>query len=419
MVETPEELRLKWRDYEVSTANLPPRRQEVRLGELAEVKYGKAKPKVKGHIPVVGSGGVYDRTLKALIDSPTLIVGRKGTAGMVWLQEQPCWPSDTTFYLDWIVDSVDYRFIYYALQFRPLSGEHARTTLPSLQKPDLENYLISLPQLAEQRSIVRTLQSMQNAIAARRRELALERERKAALMQHLFTHGTRPDSSSSATRFGRVPTHWTVLPLSECAEIQTGVAKGRRLGGEKTVIVPYLRVANVQDGRLDLREIKEIELRASEVGRYRLQDGDVLMTEGGDLDKLGRGFIWRGQIPDCVHQNHIFAVRTKRDVLLPDFLACLIQSNYGKAYFLSVAHKTTNLASINTTKLKALPVPVPSLSEQYQIVEALNSCDAMIDALEREITVLDELFRAMLEELMTGRVSALPLAEREPVGIGT
>lgn len=83
----------------------------MRLGELAEVKYGKAKPKVTGHIPVVGSGGVYDRTLKALIDSPTLIVGRKGTAGMVWLQEQPCWPSDTTFYLDWIVDSVDYRFI--------------------------------------------------------------------------------------------------------------------------------------------------------------------------------------------------------------------------------------------------------------------------------------------------------------------
>ena len=93
-----------------------------------------------------------------------------------------------------------------------------------------------------------------------------------------------------------------------CSEVQTGVAKGRRLNGADTISVPYLRVANVQDGFLDLSEMKSIEIRRSELERYSLQAGDVVLTEGGDFDKLGRGFIWNGEVRCCVHQNHIFAL---------------------------------------------------------------------------------------------------------------
>src|SRR5438270_13215326 len=92
---------------------------------------------------------------------------------------------------------------------------------------------------------------------------------------------------------------WPTQCLAEVADIASGVAKGRRLEGE-TVTVPYLRVANVQAGHLDLSEIKEIEVLPSEVGKYRLQKGDILMTEGGDRDKLGRGTVWRGQIDTCI-----------------------------------------------------------------------------------------------------------------------
>lgn len=205
---------------------------------------------------------------------------------------------------------VDAEFIAY--QFKAhgpqlyLEGRKRGTTIKGISRFDLEALELYIPPLPEQRAIAHALQAVQDAIAARRRELALERERKAALMQHLFTYGIEGDSSPcTMTRFGRIPERWTLLPLAECAEVQTGVAKGRRLNGDQAVSVPYLRVANVQDGRLDLSEIKEIELRASEVDRYSLQSGDVLMTEGGDLDKLGRGFIWNDQIPGCVHQNHI------------------------------------------------------------------------------------------------------------------
>jgi len=174
-------------------------------------------------------------------------------------------------------------------------------------------------------------------------------------------------------------------------------------------------VANVQDGFLDLSEIKEIVLAKDEVDRYRLQSGDVLLTEGGDFDKLGRGFVWHGQVADCVHQNHIFAVRADACKLLSDFLTYLIQSDYGKAYFLSVAHRTTNLASINSAKLKALPALLPSLAEQRAIADTLAACDSHIAALEREIALHEELFRALLEELMSGRLSALPLVEQNTI----
>jgi type I restriction enzyme S subunit len=295
--------------------------------------------------------------------------------------------------------------------------DHAISTTSGVNHPrtswsDLRKYTFSLPPLPEQRAIAHALHAVQQAREARQREIALERERKAALMGHLFTHGPQAkDIPAQETRFGKVPKHWQIVPLSDCSFVQTGVTKGRKFGNEATMTVPYLRVANVQDGHLDLSEIKEIRIRKSELDRYRLQFGDVVLTEGGDFDKLGRGFIWRGEIPDCTHQNHIFAVRVNRDMLQPEYFAYLVQSNYGKAYFLSVAHRTTNLASINGTKLKALPTLVPPFPEQQEIINILNACDAKIASLEHESALLEELFRALLEELMTGRLSAKALIE--------
>jgi type I restriction enzyme S subunit len=194
------------------------------------------------------------------------------------------------------------------------------------------------------------------------------------------------------------------------------VAKGRRIDNGEAVEVPYLRVANVQDGYLDLAEIKNITIRRSEIARYSLQSGDVVLTEGGDFDKLGRGFIWNGEVPGCVHQNHRFAVRSNRAILVPEFLAYLTQSAFGKSYFLSVAHRTTNLACINTTKLKALPVLLPSLDEQHEIVGALQGIDKKIEVERRKSREVDVTFHTLLHNLMTGRVRMQPSPPSNPPG---
>ncbi len=212
------------------------------------------------------------------------------------------------------------------------------------------------------------------------------------------------DVELEETDFGLKPKHWKAMLLNDCAFVQTGTAKGRKFENENIVTLPYLRVANVQDGYLDLSEIKYITIRESEIKRYSLKSEDVLLTEGGDSDKLGRGFIWRGQIPKCIHQNHIFAVRANKDYLIPEYRVYLIQSNYGKAYFLSVAHRTTHLACINSTKLKAFPTLIPDINTQKRIAESLSAVDKKIEAEENKKKALDALFKTLLHDLMTGKL---------------
>jgi len=263
-----------------------------------------------------------------------------------------------------------------------------------------------LPPLPEQQAIAYIFSRIQAAVEVQEKIVATLGELKAATMAKLFREGLRGAVAElRQTRFGQVPADWVTQMLADVGHIQTGLAKGRRISGESdTIELPYLRVANVQDGYLELSEIKTIELKKREIPRYSLQVGDVLLTEGGDCDKLGRGYLWKGQIPNCVHQNHIFAVRTDRAKLLPEFFAYLVQSPYGKGYFLNVAHKTTNLARINSSKLKAFPVILPDLSEQHGIAEALWKLDRLVDSQGSRLRLLRSLFSSLLHLLMTGQV---------------
>lgn len=145
---------------------LMPKSWDVRkINEFAKIKYGKQKPKTTGQIPVVGSSGIYAWCEKPLINLPTLIVGRKGTAGAVHLFLEPCWPSDTTFYLEWNSEMVTPKFLYYYMSINQLSGEHAKTTMPSLQRQDLEKYRFPLPNISEQLDIIKVIDKIDQKIS--------------------------------------------------------------------------------------------------------------------------------------------------------------------------------------------------------------------------------------------------------------
>jgi type I restriction enzyme S subunit len=390
--------------------------KSISLQEVATLQRGYDLPvdqRKQGPYPVVGSNGIVGYHKDFMVQGPGVLVGRSGSVGKVTWVGNNYWPLNTTL---WVKDfhGNNPKFVFFLLSYLDLGKYTGGVSVPTLNRNTIHPLIIKIPPLPEQRAIAHVLQSVQNAIQARHQEIALERERKAALMQHLFTHGIGKNTiSPKKTKFGHVPPSWSIQPLERCAVIQTGLAKGRKLKDRDTITLPYLRVANVQDGYLDLSEIKTIELYRSEAEHYKLHPGDVVVTEGGDFDKLGRGFVWDGQIAECVHQNHVFAVRANKDVLVPAYLAYLIQSHYGKAYFLSVAHKTTNLACINSTKLKAFPALLPSLDEQNIIATTLQICDSKITALEKEISLYEELFQALLEDLMTGRLSTVPLLEKE------
>jgi restriction endonuclease S subunit len=194
------------------------------------------------------------------------------------------------------------------------------------------------------------------------------------------------------------------VPLSTVSQVRTGVAKGRKLGDADSVELPYLRVANVQAGHLDLSEMKTIRVRREEVDRYRVRSGDVLLTEGGDFDKLGRGTVWRGEIPDCLHQNHIFAVRPEAAKLVPEFLELVASSAYGRAYFLRCAKQTTNLASINSSQLKALPVPTVEVATQEELAITFRDIRGLAADARRQALRAREIKRNLLRELVEHHV---------------
>lgn len=271
---------------------------------------------------------------------------------------------------------------------------------------------VPLPPIPEQRHITAVLDTVNEAIAKAEAVIAKLQQVRAGLLHDLLTHGldehgqlhdpiVHPEHFQDSS-LGRIPYTWRVAQLREVADIASGVTLGRNLNGAGILELPYLRVANVQDGYLDLADVKTIKIFPGELDRFRLRRGDVLMNEGGDYDKLGRGTVWEDQIPVCLHQNHVFRVRCRPDVLNYYFLAAVSGSEIGKRYFLRSSKQSTNLASINSTQLNAFEIPLPSLAEQEAIVKILKAQDDQLTAETRGLVKLHALKSGLMADLLTG-----------------
>ncbi len=191
-----------------------------------------------------------------------------------------------------------------------------------------------------------------------------------------------PDSA----KLGPLPEGWTLATLGALADIKGGITKDQnRKHSLPARSVPYLRVANVQRGYIDLTEVKEIVTTEDEIQKLALKPGDVLFNEGGDRDKLGRGWVWNGELRECIHQNHVFRARLHVADLHPK-LVSWYGNTFGQKFFFDEGKQTTNLASINMTKLKGLPVPIPPPAEQTRIVAEVERRFSVVEKLEAVVS---------------------------------
>ncbi|GMU83781.1 MAG: hypothetical protein AMXMBFR47_36510 [Planctomycetota bacterium] len=296
----------------------------------------------------------------------------------------------------------DIRYLSHAIESNKtwLASRGTGSTFPAIRKADLEEMPVPLPyphdpkrSLAEQKRIAAILDKT-DAIRRRRHEAArLTDQLIPSLFYGMFGKWLRMPQTEMA-RLGE----------KELTDIASGVTKGRRFNGQDTVVVPYIRVANVQDGYLDLTEIKTIDVLPQDVEALRLEHGDVLMTEGGDFDKLGRGAIWEHDVPDCIHQNHVFRVRCNRRKLMPLFFANYIRTTGARAYFLRCAKKTSNLASINMTQLRALPVPRVPIDDQKRFVTKADEVRKMQRRDKISMREVDDLFNSLVQRAFRGEL---------------
>ncbi|WAC43952.1 restriction endonuclease subunit S [Pseudomonas sp. SL4(2022)] len=263
---------------------------------------------------------------------------------------------------------------------------------PNISQAIIKSLSVPLPPLPEQRRIAAILDKA-DALRAKRREAIVKLDQ---LLQSVFLE-----------MFGDPVTNPKGWPetdfLGDVADICSGITKGRRTT-EETREIPYLAVANVQDRHLKLGSVKTICATDAEIGRYRLAVNDLLLTEGGDPDKLGRGALWDGSIAECIHQNHVFRVRVTSPAIDPVFLNWLVGSARGKRYFLSVSKQTTGIASINMTQLKKFPLLTPPIELQMQFAQAVSKIEVHQRELEKAEVTAHQLFQSLQQQAFAGQL---------------
>lgn len=318
-------------------------------------------------------------------------------------------------------DRVRPAYLHYLLRSSPLIGVYnslsygVRVGQWDMHYEDFKQIPIPLPTKDEQDRIVAFLDhktaEIDAAIVKKERLIELLNEQRSTQVNRAVTLGMDQSVSlrkSESEWIESLPDHWEIVPLKHISTVQSGVTLGKNYASSKTTkSFPYLRVANVQDGYIDLSTVTEIVLPVREAKNYLLRTGDILVTEGGDIDKLGRGNCWDGQIEECLHQNHVFAVRILKRVR-PEFVALITGVSYARRYFTTTANKTTNLASTNKTKLGNLPVLVPPLPEQDAILDFCNGVkaqyEALISSVSSEISALKEMKSSLVADAVTGKI---------------
>jgi len=296
------------------------------------------------------------------------------------------------------------------------------STIAHLTGEQLRKYRFPKPSGNEQAAIAtfldREAAKIDALVTVQLQLMDLLKEKRQAVISHAVTKGINPDvpmKPSGVEWLGDVPAHWNVIALKRIADVNTGVAKGKDNGTRATISVPYLRVANVQDGYLDLESVATIDIPAEDLDRYRLKAGDVLMNEGGDFDKLGRGHVWDGQIDPCITQNHVFAVRPRE--VPSEWLNAITGSDYAQFYFMTRSKQSTNLASISSKNLMELPVVLPPIDDQQRVLAFITEQTSRFDGLfveaQRAIDLLQERRTALISAAVTGQIDVRSYAERK------
>jgi len=343
---------------------------------------------------------------------------------------------------------VDTLYLYYYMLTVKLGDISQATTVPSVRKSDVADIGFPLVAVEAQKAIVAEIEKqfsrLDEAVVSLKRTKANLKRYKASVLKAAvegkLTEDWRkqhPDVEPASKLLERIlaerrakwsgkgnywepcrpdirglptlPAGWTWARLDTVAALKGGITVDKNRKSSTAKAVPYLRVANVQRGYLDLSEVKEIDAPEGEIRDLRLVRGDILFTEGGDRDKLGRGWIWEGQLPECIHQNHIFRARLYSNALSPKLVSWWGNS-FGQTYFVREGKQTTNLASINITKLGAFPIPLPPHEEQEQIVAEAERRLSVIDELEATVeanlTRADRLRQSVLQSAFSGRITS-------------
>jgi type I restriction enzyme S subunit len=310
--------------------------------------------------------------------------------------------------------SIDNRFLAAAFSLASvqnyLSQAAVGSIMPNLNTNILRDVPLVIPPVEQQRAIADVLGCISTALDTWSRELGLERERKAALTQHLFTHGSRGENTKQ-TEIGETPESWEIRKLDD---LLTKKQYGLSMRGGVDGAIPILRMNNLVGGKIDVRDLQRVDVDSELLDDFKLERGDLLFNRTNSQDLVGKTSLFEFGEP-FVFASYLIRLHIDNAQAVPAFVNAYLNRENILRRVQMLATRGVSQSNISASNLGRFPVPAPPLDEQREIVAAVQECDRQIEALDAERKHLEEFFGAALEELMTGRLSTLQLLkEHQP-----
>ena len=378
----------------------------ARLGDVLKLEYGVSLPereRLDGHVPVVGSAGLVGFHSQATTGGPGIVIGRKGSIGTVtWISDDFV-PIDTTYFAVPINGQADLLWLYHLLAQEDLSKLNRATGVPGLNRDDVYALKRAIPPLPEQRAIAAVLDSIDEAIERTEAVIAATGCLRNALLHELLTCGVPGWHTAwkDAPGLGTIPASWEVVRLGEILESTTyGTSEPLSTLGEMVV----LRMNNLQNGEIDLSEVRRADLSKKEVHELNLVPGDILFNRTNSLDLVGKVGIVRN-LPELISfASYLIRLRAVASRANSFWLSALLWSPNYQSRIRKFATPGVSQANINPTSLRSLTIPLPPLQEQEATAKLLDGVDVTLAAARREREGLQLLKESITDALLTGRV---------------
>ncbi|MGE6292858.1 restriction endonuclease subunit S [Aeromonas media] len=366
----------------------------VPLKDIATLKRGYDLPtqeRKEGVIPIYAANGQNGQHNEAKIKGPGVITGRSGTIGKVHYTKNDFWPLNTALYV-MNFHGNDPKWVFYLLQAFKLERFVEGAGVPTLNRNLVHGELIPLPPLEEQKRIATILDKADAIRQKRQQTIALADDFLRSVFLDMF--------GDPVTN----PKGWEIQPISKVAEVQGGLQVTKKREG-LPVTCPYLRVANVYRGRLELSEIKTMQVTEIEQERVALVKNDILIVEGhGNKEEIGRCAMWDGSIENMVHQNHLIRVRVINNRVLPQYLTDFINSEGGRGQLIGASNTTSGLNTISTRLVKETAVLIPDLHIQERYIQIFKKVTETLNHFQQGTLEGKGFFESLSQKAFSGQL---------------
>jgi type I restriction enzyme S subunit len=402
-------------------------RQIATLGKLLPIKYGKSLSAQlrdpSGSYPVFGSSGIVGVHSSALTTGATLIIGRKGNVGAVHYSKVPCWPIDTTYYVE-APEGHNLRYYKYLLESLNLSRLDRSTAIPGLSRDDYNAVEVSNALPNEQDEIVAEIEKqfsrLDEAVSNLKRVKANLKRYKASVLKDAVEGRLVPTEAELARHEGRsyesgeellrrilearrgqwkrssdyktprskkssvkLPEGWAWSTYEQVGRLQLGRQRAPKYHSGPNMR-PYLRVQNVFEDRIDVSDVMEMDFPPSDFEKYQLFPGDLLLNEGQSPELLGRPAIYRGELRGACFTNTLIRFRAAEGVSV-EFALHVSRHNMLSGRFVDEGTITTNIAHLSLGRLASVEFPLPPAAEQIRIVAEVERRLSLVRSVEAEV----------------------------------